>query len=57
MRYEGVTFIESSISRMDKEAFVEQHMSLFWKNRDEKIRRKMLGEVYDLITKPSKKSK
>ena len=62
MRYEGVTFVEETCKKMSKEEFIERHKDVFWQDRDEKTREKMLADVYERMfgkpeTKPAKKSK
>ena len=62
MRYEGVTFVEEACKGMSKEEFIEHHKDVFWQDRDEKTREKMLADVYERMfgkpeVKPSKKSK
>ncbi len=57
MIYEGVNFNEPVIKAMTAEEFEERHLNLFWLDRDEETRKKMLSQVYNLISKPAKKSK
>ena len=62
MRYEGVTFVEDACKGMTKEEFIEHHKGVFWQDRDEKTREKMLADVYERMfgkpeVKPAKKSK
>lgn len=54
IKYEGVTFIKSEIAKMCKADFIDLHLPLFWLDRDEKTRRKMLTSVYGKIVKPVK---
>ena len=47
---------------MTKEEFIEHHKGTFWQDRDEKIREKMLADVYERMfgkteSKTAKKSK
>ncbi|MBO4549527.1 MAG: hypothetical protein J5733_02245 [Bacteroidaceae bacterium] len=49
MLFEGVAFVEPSVKKMTKEAFVEAHKDVFWLDRDVKEREKMLSDVYDTI--------
>lgn len=49
LKYENVTFIKEEVKKMSKGAFVAQHLNVFWLDRDESTRKKMLGAVYDLI--------
>lgn len=55
IKYEGVTFIKSEIEKMSKEDFINRHLPLFWLDKDEKTRRKMLTSVYGKIVKPKAK--
>ena len=56
MIYEGVNFNEPVVKTMTKEEFEERHLNLFWLDKDEETRKKMLTEVYNLITKPKKRA-
>ncbi len=56
MIFEGVNFYEPVVQAMTKEEFEEKHLGLLWLDRDEATRKKMLGQVYGLITKPVKKT-
>ncbi len=62
MRYEGVTFVTEACKGMSKEEFIERHKDVFWQDRDEQTREKMLADVYERMfgkpeKKPAKKSK
>lgn len=57
MIFERVNFNEEGIKKMSREEFVSRHLDLFWLDRDEATRKKMLGEVYDIINKPARKTK
>lgn len=57
MFYEQVNFNEEEVKKMSREDFESRHIDLFWLDRDEATRKKMLGEVYDIITKPAKQTK
>lgn len=57
MFFEGVNFNDEVVKKMSQEEFESRHIEHFWKDRDISTRKKMLGEVYDLITKPAKTSK
>lgn len=52
MKYEGVNFNEEAVKTLNQEDFVAIHVEFFWKDRDRKTRKKMLTQVYGLITKP-----
>ncbi|MCM1141439.1 MAG: hypothetical protein NC453_22955 [Muribaculum sp.] len=54
IRFEGVTFIKSECAKMSREDFISRHLGVFWTDRKEAIRRKMLGKAYDLIVPPVK---
>lgn len=56
MIFEGVNFNEPVIMTMTKTEFEARHLNILWLDRDEATRKKMLGQVYDLITKPAKKA-
>ena len=55
MIYEKVTFVEEEIKKMSKEVFIEKHLGVFWVDRDEETRKKMLADVYKRITGKGKK--
>lgn len=57
MIFEGVNFNEEQVKMMSREDFVARHEILFWQDREASIRKKMLGQVYDLVTKPAAKAK
>lgn len=57
MIFEGVNFNEGEIKKISRDEFESRHIDLFWLNRDEATRKKMLGQVYDLITKPARQTK
>ena len=57
MIFERVNFNEEEIKKMSQEEFENRHIGLFWQNWDEATRKKMLGEVYGLISKPAKHPK
>ena len=52
MRYEGVNFNEEAVKVLSQEDFVAIHIEAFWRDRDRMTRKKMLTQVYGLITKP-----
>ena len=54
MRYEGVNFNEEAVKVLSQEDFVAIHIEAFWRDRDRKTRKKMLTQVYGLITKNRK---
>lgn len=57
LKYENVTFLKEPATKLTREEFIAQHLHVFWQDRKESTRRKMLGQVHDLITgvKHSKK--
>lgn len=57
MLFERVNFNEEEIKKMRRDEFESRHINLFWLDRDEATRKKMLGEVYDIINKPAKQIK
>lgn len=57
MFYERVNFNEEEVKKMNRDEFESRHINLFWLDRDEATRKKMLGEVYDIINKPAKQTK
>lgn len=58
MLYEGVCFVEEACAKMSKEEFIEHHKGVFWQDRDEKTREKMLADVYErMFDKPESKPK
>ena len=57
MIFEGVNFNAEEVKKQTREEFEKQHINLFWRDRDEAIRKKMLAQVYGLINKPAKSSK
>ena len=57
MLFERVNFNEKEVKKMSREEFEARHIDLFWTNRDEETRKKMLGQAYDLINKPAKQPK
>lgn len=52
--FESVTFIKSECVKMSREDFIRRHLNIFWTDRKESIRRKMLGKAYDLMVPPVK---
>lgn len=57
MIFERVNFNEEEVKKMSREDFESRHVDLFWLDRDEATRKKMLGQVYDLINKPARQTK
>lgn len=57
LRYENVTFLKEPVQKQTKEEFISAHLNVFWREKEEKVRKKMLGQVYDLIKKPAKQIK
>ena len=57
MIFERVNFNDEEIKKMSRDEFESRHINLFWLDRDEATRKKIHGQVYDLITKPAKRTK
>lgn len=57
LKYENVTFLKEPAKRLTKEEFIALHLNVFWPDRDEATRKKMLGKVHDLITGAKKAKK
>lgn len=57
MIFEGVNFNEESVRKMSRDEFESRHIALFWLDRDEATRKKMLGQAYDLIKKPVRRTR
>lgn len=57
MIFERVNFNDEEIKKMSRDEFESRHINLFWLDRDEATRKKILGQVYDLITKPAKRTR
>lgn len=55
MIFEGVNFSESAACRMTAEEFERIHIGVFWQDRDEETRKKMLAKAYSLMVKPKVK--
>lgn len=56
IKFENVTFIKAEVLKMKKSEFIASHLNIFWPDKKEETRRKMLSQVYDLCA-GSKKSK
>ncbi len=54
LRFEGVTFVKSECAKLSREDFIKQHLNVFWMDRKESARSKMLGKAYDLMAPPVK---
>ena len=57
MIYEGVTFVEAEVKKMGEQDFVKTMLPVFWQDRDEATRKKMLADVYSRITGKGKRKK
>lgn len=57
MIFENVNFNDEEVKKMSQDEFEARHVDLFWLDRDEPTRRKMLGQAYRLIVKPATTSK
>lgn len=49
VKYENVTFLKEPAKRLTREEFIARHLNVFWQDRKESTRRKMLGTVHDII--------
>ena len=49
VKYENVTFLKEPAKRLTREEFIAQYLNIFWQDRKESTRRKMLGTVHDII--------
>ncbi len=56
MIFECVNFNEEEVKKMSRDEFESRHIDLFWQDRDEATRKKMLGQVYEIIN-PAKQTK
>ena len=54
IKCENVTFLKGGVSKMKKEEFVKSHLDIFWKDKNEQTRKKMLSQVYELCVGPKK---
>lgn len=57
LKYEGVTFLMAPAKALTKEEFIAKYLNVFWQDKSEEIRRKMLGNVYNLIKGTGKSKK
>ena len=49
--FEKVSFSVEYAKSVTKEEFIERHVDAYWLDRSEDVRRKMLSDAYDIITK------
>jgi hypothetical protein len=54
IKFENVTFCKDVIRKMKKEEFISSHLNIFWRDKDEQTRKKMLSQVYGLCAEPKK---
>lgn len=54
IKFENVTFIKSEVLKMKKAEFISSHLKIFWRDKDEETRRKMLSQAYDHCAGPKK---
>lgn len=54
IKFENVTFLKGVVSKMKKEEFVNSHLDIFWQDKNEQTRKKMLSQVYELCAGPKK---
>lgn len=57
MIYEQVNFNEQEVKKMSATEFEAVHIDLFWQDRDEATRKKMLADAYKLMVGPATKKK
>lgn len=57
LKYENVTFLIEPAKRLTRDEFIARHLNVFWQNRKESTRKKMLGEVHDIIMGVKKSNK
>lgn len=57
VKYENVTFLKEPAKRLTREEFIARHLNVFWQDRKESTRRKMLGNVHDIIMGVKKNKK
>lgn len=57
LKYENVTFLAEPAKSLSREEFIALHLDVFWQDRKVTTRKKMLGEVHDLIMGVSKSKK
>lgn len=57
MTVDRVNFNEEEVRKMSEEDFIARHAGLFWLDRDEQTRRKMLADVYSRIARPKAKAR
>ncbi len=50
MKVDKVNFNEDAVRKLSKEEFIAMHIDVFWQDRDEATRRKMLADAYDRMT-------
>lgn len=54
IKFENVTFVKANVLRVKKEDFISSHLNIFWRDKDEETRKKMLSQAYDLCAGPKK---
>lgn len=58
MIFERVNFNEEEVKNLSRDEFESRHINLFWLDRNKATRKKMLTQVYCLITKqPAKQAR
>ena len=53
MIVDGVNFNEQAIKGMPKDKFIHQCVDVFWLERPQSVRKKILVEVYERINPPA----
>ena len=54
MIVEGVNFFDSEVLKWKKKDFVDVHKKLYFKDREEFEREKILSDIYDMIHQKNK---
>lgn len=48
IKFENVSFVEANVTKAKKEEFISANLNVFWRDRNEATRKKMLAQAYDL---------
>ena len=57
MKFEGVSFNEELIRKMEKEEFIDQHIDVWFPDRSVAQRRKILSDIYKKVAGKGKDDK
>lgn len=55
MIVDRVNFNDDEVRKLSREDFIAMHAGVFWQDREEETRLKMLSDVYDRICGPKPK--